>query len=82
MNENIYFFQQNTLAQRSSLRIAIIGQSAFAVDVLHRLRQHGHVIVGIFTILDKGSKEDPLGKFSDQYFDCIRRISAFYMFYF
>lgn len=45
-----------------SLRIAIIGQSPFAVDVLHRLRQHGHIIVGVFTIPDKGNKEDPLGK--------------------
>lgn len=58
------FFQQNTLAQRNSLRIAVIGQSAFAVDVLHRLRQHGHVVVGIFTILDKGNREDPLGELS------------------
>lgn len=46
---------------KSSLRIAIIGQSPFAVDVLHRLRQHGHVIVGVFTIVDKGNREDPLG---------------------
>lgn len=44
--------------------MAIIGQSAFAVDVFHRLRQHGHIIVGVFTIPDKGKREDPLGEFS------------------
>uniref|UniRef100_V5I8M6 formyltetrahydrofolate dehydrogenase n=1 Tax=Anoplophora glabripennis TaxID=217634 RepID=V5I8M6_ANOGL len=44
------------------LRVAIIGQSAFAVDVFHRLRQHGHIIVGVFTIPDKGKREDPLAK--------------------
>lgn len=41
--------------------MAIIGQSAFAVDVMERLMSHGHKIVGVFTILDKGKREDPLG---------------------
>lgn len=31
------------------------------MDVVNRLRQNGHIIVGIFTILDKGKREDPLG---------------------
>lgn len=47
--------------------MAIIGQSAFAVDVFHNLRQHGHKIVGIFTIMDKGNREDPLGKLKTIY---------------
>lgn len=58
---NNFFLQQNSVSTKSSLRIAIIGQSIFAVDVLHRLRQHGHVIVGVFTIIDKGNREDALG---------------------
>lgn len=47
---------------RAGLRIALIGQSVFAARVFERLRQHGHLIVGVFTIPDKGKKEDPLGK--------------------
>ncbi|XP_045469242.1 cytosolic 10-formyltetrahydrofolate dehydrogenase [Harmonia axyridis] len=54
--------QQNTTNSKISLRVALIGQSAFAVDVFHRLRDHGHTIVGIFTIPDKGKREDPLAK--------------------
>lgn len=46
----------------NSLKIAIIGQSAFAVDVMQKLIQHGHCIVGVFTVPDKGKREDPLGK--------------------
>ncbi|KAK9746221.1 Formyl transferase, C-terminal domain [Popillia japonica] len=53
---------QSTVNEEKSLRIAIIGQSAFAVDVFERLTQHGHVIVGVFTIPDKGRREDPLAK--------------------
>ena len=45
---------------RPSLRVALIGQSAFAADVFHKLRSHGHLIVGIFTIEDKNNREDPL----------------------
>lgn len=46
----------------NSLKIAIIGQSTFAVDVMQKLIQHGHSIVGVFTVPDKGKREDPLGK--------------------
>ncbi|KAJ8978773.1 hypothetical protein NQ317_015497 [Molorchus minor] len=53
---------QNSVSPAQPLRIAIIGQSAFAVDVFNRLRQHGHVIVAVFTIPDKGKREDPLAK--------------------
>lgn len=62
---NFLALQQGTVTSHTPLRIAIIGQSAFAVDVFHRLRQHGHIIVGVFTIPDKGKREDPLGEFID-----------------
>lgn len=54
--------QQNSVNPCTSLNVAIIGQSAFAADVFQRLRQHGHNIVGVFTVLDKGNREDALGK--------------------
>jgi formyltetrahydrofolate dehydrogenase len=57
---------QGTVTSHTPLRIAIIGQSAFAVDVFHRLRQHGHIIVGVFTIPDKGKREDPLAKVAQE----------------
>ncbi|EDW57959.1 cytosolic 10-formyltetrahydrofolate dehydrogenase isoform X2 [Drosophila virilis] len=45
----------------SSLRIAIIGQSNFAADVLELLLERSiFQIVGVFTIPDKGSREDVL----------------------
>ncbi|XP_037710084.1 cytosolic 10-formyltetrahydrofolate dehydrogenase [Drosophila subpulchrella] len=43
------------------LKIAIIGQSNFAADVLELLLERSNVqIVGVFTIPDKGSREDIL----------------------
>ncbi|KAL2724953.1 cytosolic 10-formyltetrahydrofolate dehydrogenase isoform X1 [Vespula maculifrons] len=42
------------------LKVAIIGQSLFAAEVYKLLRQNGHQITGIFTIPDKGNREDPL----------------------
>ncbi|CAG9767702.1 unnamed protein product [Ceutorhynchus assimilis] len=53
---------QNNVAGQTSLKVAIIGQSPFAVDVMERMISHGHKIVGVFTILDKGKREDPLAK--------------------
>jgi hypothetical protein len=50
---------QNILSQ---LKIAIIGQSTFAAEVYKLLRSDGHKVVGVFTIPDKGNREDPLGK--------------------
>ncbi|XP_030378481.1 cytosolic 10-formyltetrahydrofolate dehydrogenase [Scaptodrosophila lebanonensis] len=44
-----------------NLRIAIIGQSNFAADVLELLLERRNVeVVGVFTIPDKGSREDIL----------------------
>lgn len=43
------------------MRIAIIGQSNFAADVLELLLDRSNIqIVGVFTIPDKGSREDIL----------------------
>ncbi|XP_037960000.1 cytosolic 10-formyltetrahydrofolate dehydrogenase [Teleopsis dalmanni] len=44
----------------NDLRIAIIGQSNFAADVLELLLSKQYNIVGVFTIPDKGSREDVL----------------------
>ncbi|KAJ3652204.1 hypothetical protein Zmor_018189 [Zophobas morio] len=57
---------QSTITNTVPLKIAIIGQSAFAVDVFHRLRQHGHIVVGVFTVPDKGKREDPLAKVAQE----------------
>ncbi|EDW11968.2 uncharacterized protein Dmoj_GI12253, isoform A [Drosophila mojavensis] len=49
-----YFLQSN-------LRIAIIGQSNFAADVLELILERSKFqVVGVFTIPDKGSREDVL----------------------
>ncbi|RCN50255.1 formyl transferase [Ancylostoma caninum] len=42
------------------MKIAIIGQSAFGVDVYKALRNNGHEIVVVFTIPDKNGREDLL----------------------
>ncbi|XP_069694431.1 cytosolic 10-formyltetrahydrofolate dehydrogenase [Periplaneta americana] len=42
------------------LKVAIIGQSTFAAEVYKLLRKDGHKVVGVFTIPDKGNREDPL----------------------
>lgn len=46
----------------SKLKVAIIGQSTFAAEVYKLLRNDGHKVVGVFTVPDKGNREDPLGK--------------------
>lgn len=43
------------------MKIAVIGQSAFGVDVYKALRDDGHQIVVVFTIPDKNGREDLLG---------------------
>jgi hypothetical protein len=48
--------------------VAIIGQSLFAAEVYKSVKNNGHKIVGVFTIPDQGSKEDPLGIW--QHFYC------------
>lgn len=45
---------------QNKLRIAIIGQSNFAADVLELILESGYNVVGVFTIPDKGSREDIL----------------------
>jgi formyltetrahydrofolate dehydrogenase len=40
-----------------SLRIAVIGQSAFATDVYNLVRKNGHTVVGVFTVPDKNGRE-------------------------
>jgi len=42
------------------MKIAIIGQSVFGVDVYNLLRTQGHDVVGVFTIPDANGKSDPL----------------------
>jgi methionyl-tRNA formyltransferase len=46
----------------SKLKVAVIGQSTFAAEVYKLLRKDGHKVVGVFTIPDKGTREDALGK--------------------
>lgn len=42
------------------MRIAIIGQSAFASEVMKLLQQNRHDVVGVFTVPDKDGREDAL----------------------
>ncbi|KAK6042936.1 aldehyde dehydrogenase family protein, partial [Cooperia oncophora] len=42
------------------MKIAVIGQSAFGVDVYKALRKNGHEVVVVFTIPDKNGREDLL----------------------
>lgn len=44
----------------AQLKVAVIGQSPFAAEVYKLLRQNGHQVTGVFTIPDKGNREDPL----------------------
>ncbi|KAF8790670.1 cytosolic 10-formyltetrahydrofolate dehydrogenase-like isoform X1 [Argiope bruennichi] len=49
-----------TQARLYDMKIAIIGQSIFASSVYKLLKKDGHKIVGVFTVPDKGKREDPL----------------------
>ena len=40
-----------------TLKIAVIGQSAFATDVYRLVKKNGHTVVGVFTIPDKNGRE-------------------------
>jgi methionyl-tRNA formyltransferase len=42
------------------MRIALIGQAAFSVEVLKGLLEHGHQVAGVFCPPDRGAKPDPL----------------------
>ena len=57
-NKNFFIFQDTW----NKLKIAVIGQSTFAAEVYKLLRKDGHKVVGVFTVPDKGNREDPLGK--------------------
>ena len=46
-------------AMARTLRIAVIGQSAFATDVYRLVRKNGHTVVGVFTVPDKNGREVP-----------------------
>ncbi|XP_014671092.1 PREDICTED: cytosolic 10-formyltetrahydrofolate dehydrogenase-like [Priapulus caudatus] len=48
------------------LRVAIIGQSIFAVEVYKALVADGHTIAGVFTIPDKNGKVDPLAQLAEK----------------
>lgn len=52
--------------QSDKLRVAIIGQSLFGLEVYKHLRVLGHEVAGVFTIPDIGGKPDPLGAQSEQ----------------
>ncbi|XP_049549393.1 cytosolic 10-formyltetrahydrofolate dehydrogenase [Anopheles darlingi] len=58
----------NTNGQRmEDLKIAIIGQSNFAAEVLELLLERDHLVVGVFTIADKGNREDVLATTARQH---------------
>uniref|UniRef100_A0A1I8A8N5 formyltetrahydrofolate dehydrogenase n=1 Tax=Steinernema glaseri TaxID=37863 RepID=A0A1I8A8N5_9BILA len=45
---------------RPGMKIAIIGQSSFAVDVYNAIKANGHEVVVVYTIPDKNGREDVL----------------------
>uniref|UniRef100_A0A182WHJ5 formyltetrahydrofolate dehydrogenase n=1 Tax=Anopheles minimus TaxID=112268 RepID=A0A182WHJ5_9DIPT len=49
------------------LKVAIIGQSNFAAEVLEVLLEREHIVVGVFTIADKGNREDILATTARQH---------------
>lgn len=49
-----------TVNRMAQLKIAIIGQSQFGLEVYKNLRLRGHEIVGVFTIPDVNGKPDVL----------------------
>ncbi|CAH0713804.1 unnamed protein product, partial [Brenthis ino] len=53
-------------APKKHLRVALIGQSTFAAEVFKLLKKEGHEVVGVFTVLDKGNREDPLATIAAQ----------------
>jgi len=45
---------------KNKMKVAIIGQSPFATEVYRSIMKNGHNIVGIFTVMDKNGKQDPV----------------------
>ncbi|XP_035908505.1 cytosolic 10-formyltetrahydrofolate dehydrogenase [Anopheles stephensi] len=61
-------FHKTTNGQHAEeLKIAIIGQSNFAAEVLELLLERDHLVVGVFTIADKGNREDVLATTARQH---------------
>ncbi|XP_017786750.1 PREDICTED: cytosolic 10-formyltetrahydrofolate dehydrogenase [Nicrophorus vespilloides] len=58
--------QHCEMEAEKSLKVALIGQSQFAADVFETIQDRGHTIVGVFTVLDKGNREDPLAKIAKE----------------
>ena len=55
-----------------TLKIAVIGQSAFATDVYRLVKKNGHTVVGVFTIPDKNGREVTLAVILYGYFTISR----------
>lgn len=55
-------FCSQGVAKGQKLRVAIIGQSAFAAEVYKLIKKDGHKVVGMFTVPDNGNREDPAGE--------------------
>lgn len=68
--------KQKLLKQKNPLRIAIIGQSNFAADVLELLLEKRYIIVGVFTIPDKCNREDILASTAKSYNIPVFKISS------
>lgn len=56
-------FSVQGVPKGQKLRVAIIGQSAFAAEVYKLIKKDGHKVVGVFTVPDNGNREDPAGEF-------------------
>ena len=54
------FADQQVPVANGRIRIALIGQSQFAVEV-YKLLQQQHDIVGVFTVPNVNGRPDPLG---------------------
>lgn len=48
------------------MRVAIIGQSLFAVNVSKLLIENGYEVCGIFTVQDKNGREDALATYANE----------------
>ncbi|EDV25335.1 Cytosolic 10-formyltetrahydrofolate dehydrogenase [Trichoplax sp. H2] len=64
-NQLVRRFGTSTVAN-SRLKLAIIGQSLFGMEVYKVLRQNGHEVVGVFTVPDIAGKPDPLAAQAQQ----------------
>lgn len=66
MNSLLSKLTGSVVTQPPKLRIAIIGQSNFAAEVLELYLDKGYEIVGVFTIPDKNGREDVLATTASQ----------------